>query len=45
MVALSNNDTTGRWPVKAPYPLAGALLPITESLLITGIYILQEWVF
>ena len=27
MVALSNNDTTGRWPVKAPYPLAGALLP------------------
>ena len=27
MVALSNNDTTGRWPVKTPYPLAGALLP------------------
>lgn len=27
MLALSNNDTTGRWPVKTPYPLAGALLP------------------
>jgi hypothetical protein len=21
MIAISNNDTTGRWPVKAPYPL------------------------
>lgn len=27
MIALSNNDSTGKWPVKAPYPLAGALLP------------------
>ncbi|MGM8360798.1 hypothetical protein ACSV4D_02665 [Flavobacterium sp. ARAG 55.4] len=27
MLALSNQDTTGRWPVKAPYPLPGALLP------------------
>jgi hypothetical protein len=27
VLALSNNDTTGRWPVKTPYPLAGALLP------------------
>lgn len=27
MVALSNNDTTDRWPVKTPYPLPGALLP------------------
>ncbi len=27
MIALSNNDTTGRWPVKTPHPLAGALLP------------------
>lgn len=27
MLALSNNDTTGRWPVKTPYPLPGALLP------------------
>jgi hypothetical protein len=27
IIALSNNDTTGRWPVKTPYPLPGALLP------------------
>ncbi len=27
MLAISNNDTTGRWPVKAPYPLPGAILP------------------
>ncbi|MCW3089692.1 MAG: hypothetical protein JWP81_761 [Ferruginibacter sp.] len=27
MLALSNYDTTGKWPVKAPYPLPGALLP------------------
>ncbi|RVT80006.1 hypothetical protein EOD40_02515 [Flavobacterium sufflavum] len=27
MIALSNKDTTGMWPVKAPYPLPGALLP------------------
>ena len=24
---LANNDTTGRWPAKMPYPLAGAVLP------------------
>ncbi|MCG2780682.1 MAG: hypothetical protein L6264_07015 [Weeksellaceae bacterium] len=27
ILALSNSDTSGRWPVKAPYPLPGALLP------------------
>ena len=27
MLSISNNDTTGRWPVKAPYPLPGAILP------------------
>ncbi|MDO9274950.1 MAG: hypothetical protein Q7T92_05280 [Lutibacter sp.] len=27
MLALSNNDTTGFWPVKTPYPLPGAVLP------------------
>ena len=27
MLALSNNDTTGKWPVKTAYPLPGALLP------------------
>jgi len=25
--ALANGDTTGKWPVKAPYPVAGAVLP------------------
>lgn len=24
---LANNDTTGLWPVKSPYPLPGAILP------------------
>jgi hypothetical protein len=24
---LTNGDTTGKWPAKAPYPLAGAILP------------------
>jgi hypothetical protein len=27
MLALANGDTTGRWPAKAPYPLAGAVFP------------------
>jgi hypothetical protein len=27
---LANGDTTGRWPVKAPYPLAGAILPFNR---------------
>lgn len=27
MLVLSNNDTTGKWPVKTPYPLPGAILP------------------
>jgi hypothetical protein len=27
MLALANGDTTGNWPVKAPYPLPGAILP------------------
>lgn len=27
MLHLSNKDTTGRWPVKTPYPLNGAILP------------------
>lgn len=36
MLALSNNDTTGRWPVKAPYPLAGALLPYNRIIAFYG---------
>ncbi|MCF6139802.1 hypothetical protein L1S34_00730 [Flavobacterium sp. K77] len=27
MLALSNQDTTGRWPAESPYPLVGAVLP------------------
>ena len=27
MQALSNGDTTGKWPVKSVYPLAGAIFP------------------
>ena len=32
MVALSNNDTTGRWPVKTPYPLPEHCCHTTELL-------------
>ncbi len=27
MLALSNNDTTGKWPAKSAYPLPGAVFP------------------
>ena len=30
MLALANGDTTGRWPVKAPRPLPGAVLPFNR---------------
>ncbi|OAB31473.1 hypothetical protein SAMN05444395_101531 [Flavobacterium fryxellicola] len=36
MIALSNNDTTGRWPVKTPYPLPGALLPYNRIIAYYG---------
>ena len=36
MVAMSNNDTTGRWPVKAPHPLPGALLPYNRIIAYYG---------
>jgi hypothetical protein len=36
MRALSNNDTTGRWPVKTPYPLPGALLPYSRIIAFYG---------
>jgi hypothetical protein len=42
MQALSNNDTTGRWPVKC-YPLPGALLPYNRIIAFTEIYIQQGW--
>ena len=37
MLALSNNDKRGRWPVKkAPYPLAGAILPYNRIIAFYG---------
>lgn len=27
LISMANGDSSGRWPVKAPYPLKGALLP------------------
>jgi hypothetical protein len=30
MLNLANHDTTGRWPAKAPYPLAGAVFPFNR---------------
>ena len=30
MTKMANGDTTGRWPVKHEYPLAGALLPFNR---------------
>ena len=27
MLEMSNNDPSGKWPVKAPYPLPGAIFP------------------
>ncbi len=27
---MANKDTTGRWPVKGPYPLPGAILPFNR---------------
>lgn len=36
MVALSNNDSTGRWPVKTAYPLQGAILPYNRIVAFYG---------
>ena len=36
MLAISNGDTTGKWPVKAPYPLPGALLPYNRIVAFYG---------
>jgi hypothetical protein len=36
MKALANGDTTGRWPAKMPYPLAGALLPYNRIVAFYG---------
>lgn len=36
MLAISNGDTTGRWPVKTPYPLPGAILPYNRIIAFYG---------
>jgi len=36
MLALSNNDTSDRWPVKNPYPLPGAILPYNRIIAFYG---------
>ena len=36
MLQLANNDTTGLWPVKSPYPLAGAVLPFNRIVAFYG---------
>ncbi|MCW3108657.1 MAG: hypothetical protein JWQ09_3163 [Segetibacter sp.] len=33
---LANGDTTGKWPVKAPYPSPGAILPFNRILAFYG---------
>ncbi|MEO6221040.1 MAG: hypothetical protein ABIO81_11465 [Ginsengibacter sp.] len=36
MRVLGNNDTTGLWPVKGPYPLPGAVLPFHRIIAFYG---------
>jgi len=36
MLQLSNGDSTGKWPVKAAYPLPGALLPFNRIVAFYG---------
>ena len=36
LLAISNHDTTGKWPVKTPYPLPGALLPYNRIIAFYG---------
>ena len=36
MQMMANNDTTGMWPVKGPYPLPGAILPFHRILAFYG---------
>ncbi|GAA4323799.1 hypothetical protein [Flaviaesturariibacter amylovorans] len=33
---MANGDTTGRWPVKGPYPLPGAILPFYRPIAYYG---------
>ncbi len=36
MKLLTNNDSSGKWPVQAPYPLRGALLPYNRIIAFYG---------
>ena len=36
ILALSNSDTSGKWPVKTPYPLNGAVLPYNRIIAFYG---------
>ncbi len=36
MLALANGDTTGKWPVKGPFPLPGAILPFNRIVAFYG---------
>lgn len=36
MAQLTNGDTTGRWPVKSPYPIYGAVLPFKRVIAYYG---------
>jgi len=36
MLALANHDSSGKWPVKGPYPLAGAVLPYNRIIAYYG---------
>lgn len=36
MLAMANNDTTGKWPAKTAYPLPGALLPYNRIIAYYG---------
>ncbi len=36
LVAMTNKDSSGKWPVKAAYPLAGALLPFNRIVAFYG---------
>jgi len=36
MLAMSNYDSTGKWPVKSPYPLPGAIFPYNRVIAFYG---------
>lgn len=36
LVDMTNKDSSGKWPVKGPYPLAGALLPFNRIVAFYG---------